>query len=41
MKVISSEERYRTPIFWITEDHAVEPGGFEIHRSIVQHMVRP
>jgi ADP-ribose pyrophosphatase len=37
MKVISSEERYRTPIFWITEDHAVEPGGFEIHRSIVQH----
>lgn len=37
MKLISSEERYRTPIFWITEDRAVDPDGFEIHRSIVQH----
>ena len=37
MKLISSEERYRTPIFWITEDHAVDPGGFEIRRSVVRH----
>jgi ADP-ribose pyrophosphatase len=37
MKLISSEERYRTPIFWVTEDRAVDPDGFTIHRHIVQH----
>jgi ADP-ribose pyrophosphatase len=37
MKLLSSEERYRTPIFWVTQDHAIDPGGFEIHRAIVQH----
>jgi ADP-ribose pyrophosphatase len=37
MKLISSEERYRTPIFWVTQDHALDPDGFEIHRAIVQH----
>jgi ADP-ribose pyrophosphatase len=37
MKLISSEERYRTPIFWITEDRAVDPSGFEIRRDIVRH----
>ncbi len=37
MKLLSSRERYRCDIFWVTEDHAVEPDGFEIHRSVVQH----
>jgi ADP-ribose pyrophosphatase len=37
MKLISSRERYRSPIFWVTEEHAKEPGGFEIHRAIVHH----
>jgi ADP-ribose pyrophosphatase len=37
MKLISSEERYRTPIFWVTQDHALDPDGFEIHRAVVQH----
>ena len=37
MKLISSEERYRTPIFWVTQDRALDPDGFEIHRAIVQH----
>ena len=37
MKLISSEERYRTPIFWVTEDRAIDPDGFEIRRVIVQH----
>ena len=37
MKLISSIEKYRTPIFWITEDYAVDPGGFEIRRDIVRH----
>jgi ADP-ribose pyrophosphatase len=38
MKLISSEEICRTPIFRVTMDHAVDPGGFEIKRAIVQHM---
>lgn len=37
MKIISSKEKYRTPIFWITEDHAVDPSGFQIRRDIVRH----
>jgi ADP-ribose pyrophosphatase len=37
MKLISSEEKFKSPIFTVTQDHAVEPGGFEIKRAIVQH----
>ena len=37
MKLISSRERYRSPIFWVTEDRAKDPGGFEIRRAIVRH----
>jgi ADP-ribose pyrophosphatase len=37
MKLISSKEVLRTPIFWVTEDRAVDPEGFEIKRAIVQH----
>lgn len=37
MKLISSEEICRTPIFWVTLDQAVDPDGFEIKRAIVQH----
>jgi ADP-ribose pyrophosphatase len=37
MKLISSKELLRTPIFWVTEDQAVDPDGFEIKRAIVQH----
>jgi ADP-ribose pyrophosphatase len=37
MRLVSSVERFRSPIFRVTEDHAVEPGGFEIKRAIVQH----
>src|SRR5947209_18629614 len=37
MRVISSEEKFRTPIFWVTQDRAVDPDGFEIDRAIVQH----
>jgi len=37
IKLLSSRELYRSPIFWVTEDHAKEPGGFEIHRAIVRH----
>jgi ADP-ribose pyrophosphatase len=37
MKIISSKELLRTPIFRVTMDHAVDPDGFEIKRAIVQH----
>ena len=37
MKVVSSKERYRCDLFWVSEEHALEPGGFEIKRSIVHH----
>ena len=37
MKLISSVKKYGNSLFSVTEDHAVEPGGFEIKRAIVQH----
>src|ERR1700694_5029308 len=37
MKIICSQELIRTPIFWVTMDHALDPDGFEIKRAIVQH----
>jgi len=37
MKTISSKELLRTPIFWVTQDIALDPDGFEIKRAIVQH----
>lgn len=37
MKIISSREVYRCPLFRVTEDDAKDPGGFEIKRSIVRH----
>jgi ADP-ribose pyrophosphatase len=37
MKTISSEERFRSAVFTVTEDHAIDPDGFEIRRAIVQH----
>jgi ADP-ribose pyrophosphatase len=37
MKLISSRVRYRCSIFTVTEDHAIEPGGFQIRRAVVNH----
>ena len=37
MKLISSKELIRTPIFYVTQDRALDPDGFEIKRAIVQH----
>ncbi len=37
MKLVSSKLRYESKIFKVTEDEAVEPGGFRIHRAIVRH----
>lgn len=37
MKIISSREVYKCPLFRVTEDVAKDPDGFEIKRSIVRH----
>lgn len=37
MKIISSVEKLKNRLFTVSEDHATEPGGFEIKRSIVHH----
>jgi ADP-ribose pyrophosphatase len=37
MKLVSSRERYRCKLFWVTEDFAQHSTGFEIRRSIVRH----
>src|SRR5579862_5665570 len=37
MKLLSSTEISKTPIFRVTLDRAIDPDGFEIKRAIVQH----
>jgi ADP-ribose pyrophosphatase len=37
MKLISSTEIAKTPIFDVTLDRALDPDGFEIKRAIIQH----
>jgi ADP-ribose pyrophosphatase len=37
MKRISSKLRYKCPVFSVTEDEAIEPGGLRTRRSIVRH----
>jgi len=37
MKIISSRLCYRSRLFTVTEDLAVDPDGFQIRRSIVHH----
>ena len=38
MKIISSKEVYKCDLFSVTEDHASDGKGYEIHRSIVRHV---
>jgi ADP-ribose pyrophosphatase len=37
MKRISSRLRYQCPVFTVTEDQVIEPGGLRTSRSIVRH----
>jgi ADP-ribose pyrophosphatase len=37
MKIISSKEILKNRLFTVTEEHAVDPDGFEITRSIIRH----
>jgi ADP-ribose pyrophosphatase len=36
-RVLSSQEVYRGPVFWVTSDRVVEPGEIEVRRDIVRH----
>lgn len=37
MKLIRSQLRFKCPLFWVTEDDAIEPGGRRIRRMVVRH----
>jgi ADP-ribose pyrophosphatase len=37
MKIVSSVEKLKNKLFTVSEDRAIEPGGFEIKRYIVHH----
>lgn len=37
MKIVSSKECFRSKVFTVTEEKAVDPDGFEIERAIVRH----
>jgi ADP-ribose pyrophosphatase len=37
MKIISSHEVLKNRLFTVVEEHAVDPEGFEIKRSIIRH----
>jgi ADP-ribose pyrophosphatase len=36
-QVLSSQEMYRGPVFWVTSDRVIEPGNIEVRRDIVRH----
>ena len=37
MKIISSKEVFKNKLFTVTDEVAIDPDGFEIHRNIVRH----
>jgi ADP-ribose pyrophosphatase len=37
MKIVSSKELLKNKLFSVVDEKAVDPDGFEIHRSIVKH----
>jgi ADP-ribose pyrophosphatase len=37
MKVVSSKEVLKNKLFTVTDEIAIDPGGFEIHRNIIRH----
>lgn len=36
-RLLSSRVVYRGPVFWITADHVLEPGGVPVRRDVVRH----
>lgn len=37
MKIVSSKEVLKNKLFTVTDEVAVDPSGFEIHRNIIRH----
>lgn len=37
VRVLSSKEMFRGPVFYVTSDQVVEPGGLKVRRDIVRH----
>jgi ADP-ribose pyrophosphatase len=36
-RLLSSRTVYRGPVFWVTTDHVVEPGGIRVRRDLIHH----
>lgn len=36
-RLVSSRTVYRGPVFWVTTDHTIEPGGIKVRRDLVHH----
>ena len=36
-RLVSSRIVYRGPVFWVTTDHVVEPGGIKVRRDLIHH----
>lgn len=36
-RLVSSRTVYRGPVFWITTDHIIEPGGIKVRRDLIHH----
>lgn len=36
-RLVSSRTVYRGPVFWVTTDHVLEPGGIKVRRDVIHH----
>lgn len=36
-RLVSSRTAYRGPVFWVTTDHIIEPGGIKVRRDLIHH----
>jgi len=36
-RLLSSRTVYRGPVFWVTTDHVIEPGGLKVRRDLIHH----
>jgi ADP-ribose pyrophosphatase len=36
-RLVSSRTVYRGPVFWVSTDHVLEPGGVKVRRDVIHH----
>jgi len=36
-RLVSSRTVYKGPVFWVTTDHVIEPGGIKVRRDLIHH----